>query len=444
MKLTRLTIREYAESLAIAFVLAMVIRHFVVEAFRIPTSSMEPTLIGNERSGDRILVSKFQYDLHPPQQWDIVVFKIDQLRIDYYRKLYHSKVLPDGVERRSNGTISHPGSANYVNYVKRLVGLPGQTIQVINGDLFIDGRISRKPPNAEESLLVPVVNNEIVNNYRRSETELRRRDWEDQFRPVTYREAFEHYWLLDGGRVTESGGSVVLALDGTRSQCSVRYVGPIGDYLRTSRGSGQHRSLNVVGDLKLAFRFTHTGGSGDLICRLNKDDTEYVFVLPLGKPGEAAQIRYAGEVAARADKPFAPTGDHLIEVSNIDARAILKVDGEVLVSFENNDPSQADAGAVSRSRTERSGAEFGVTGCTATVRDVSLWRDIYYTAGEGQMRPKYAVSEPLELAGDEYFMMGDNSPNSFDGRNWGVVKEDSLIGEAFFVFWPLPRWRLIN
>ena len=84
MKLTRLTIREYAESLAIAFVLAMVIRHFVVEAFRIPTSSMEPTLIGNERSGDRILVSKFQYDLHPPQQWDIVVFKIDEARIDYY------------------------------------------------------------------------------------------------------------------------------------------------------------------------------------------------------------------------------------------------------------------------------------------------------------------------------------------------------------------------
>jgi len=89
MKITRLTIREYAESLAIAFVLAMVIRHFVVEAFRIPTSSMEPTLIGNEVSGDRILVSKFQYDLHPPEQWDIVVFKIDEARIDYYKRSYH-------------------------------------------------------------------------------------------------------------------------------------------------------------------------------------------------------------------------------------------------------------------------------------------------------------------------------------------------------------------
>jgi len=40
--------------------------------------------------------------------------------------------------------------------------------------------------------------------------------------------------------------------------------------------------------------------------------------------------------------------------------------------------------------------------------------------------------------------MGDNSPNSFDSRNWGVVKRRNLIGEAFFVFWPIPRWRLIN
>ncbi len=48
-------IREYAESLLIAFVLAMIIRTFVVQAFKIPTGSMNPTLIEN----DRILVNKF-------------------------------------------------------------------------------------------------------------------------------------------------------------------------------------------------------------------------------------------------------------------------------------------------------------------------------------------------------------------------------------------------
>ena len=439
MKLTRLTIREYAESLAIAFILAMVIRHFVVEAFRIPTSSMEPTLIGNERSGDRILVSKFQYDLHPPQQWDIVVFKIDEARIDYYKRFYncqkpgqpdyyerHSNIewgrMPPGVEPDDNGTVSPPGSPEYVNYVKRLVGLPGQTIQVINGDVFIDRKISRKPPHAEKSLLVPVT---------------------DDARLSRGGETFFQRWSKRGAKVVPAGAGRI-TLDGSAAECSVRYLRQIEDYIRTSRGGSRLGPPNLVGDLKLAFRFTHTGGSGSLICRLNEDDTEYAFVLPLGKQGEAAQIRYGGEVAARADRPFALTGEHLIEVSNIDARAILKVDGEVLVSFENNDPDQADAGAVSRSRTKRSGAEFGVTGCTATVRGVRLLRDIYYTAGEGQVRPKYAVSESFKLGDGEYFMMGDNSPNSFDSRNWGVVKEDSLIGEAFFVFWPLPRWRLIN
>ena len=160
MKLTRLTIREYTESLVVAFILAMIIRHYVVEAFRIPTASMEPTLIGNETNGDRILVSKFEYDLHPPRQWDVIVFKIDQNRIDFHRS--NAKLQPPGITPNPNGTINNPASANYVNYVKRLVGLPGQTIQVRNGDLFVDGTIARKPPHAQDSLLVPVTNDDLL------------------------------------------------------------------------------------------------------------------------------------------------------------------------------------------------------------------------------------------------------------------------------------------
>ncbi len=406
MKITRLTVREWAESIAIAFVVAMVIRHFVVEAFRIPTASMAPTLVGRERNGDRILVSKFQYALHEPQRWDIVVFKVDERRINYYRA--------GGTNRKpgKNGMVELDGSPSYINYVKRLVGRPDEKIQVIDGDVFINGKIARKPPHAEQSLLVPVMND------RQMSTDKFFGIWEPTDRDVISRSP-------DG----------LITVAGSRVDCGLSYTGDIYD-----------RANNRVGDLKLAFRFHHTGGAGNLICKLSDEDArdseaEYEFVLPLGKPGAVPEIVVDGQVAARATAPFTPTGEHLLEVSNIDARAVLRVDGQVLVQFENDESAKRVAYALSA----KDGVGFDANGCDVTVRDVEIWRDVYYTtASRGGVSPRFAVRSALQLGDDEYFMMGDNSPNSFDGRNWGVVKRSSLVGEAFFVFWPPNRLRFVN
>jgi len=113
-------IREYAESLSIAFILAMIIRCFVLEAFKIPTGSMEPTLRGDPSDGDRILVSKVYYDLHEPSRWDIFVF-----------------YCPDRPEK---------------HYIKRLAGKPGEEVSIHNGNLFVNGEIARKPPEIQETM----------------------------------------------------------------------------------------------------------------------------------------------------------------------------------------------------------------------------------------------------------------------------------------------------
>jgi len=63
-------LREYAEALIIAVLLALVIRTFVVQAFKIPSGSMLPTL----QIGDHILVNKFVYQFRPIQRGDIIVF----------------------------------------------------------------------------------------------------------------------------------------------------------------------------------------------------------------------------------------------------------------------------------------------------------------------------------------------------------------------------------
>ena len=51
----------------------------------------------------------------------------------------------------------------------------------------------------------------------------------------------------------------------------------------------------------------------------------------------------------------------------------------------------------------------------------------------------------LILGDDEYFMMGDNTNNSEDGRTWGAVKRKNIVGRALFVYWPFgARWGLVN
>ena len=87
-------VREYAEALIIAVLLALVIRTFVVQAFKIPSGSMLPTL----QIGDHILVNKFLYYFRPIQRGDIIVFKFPQ---DETR-----------------------------DFIKRVIGLPGETVEI--------------------------------------------------------------------------------------------------------------------------------------------------------------------------------------------------------------------------------------------------------------------------------------------------------------------------
>src|SRR5512146_1347652 len=106
--------KEWIEPLLIALVVALVIRQFVVEAFKIPSGSMIPTLA----IGDHLLVNKFVYGPRipftdtrfftwkEPKRGDIIVFKY-----------------PENEDK---------------NFIKRVVGLPGDKIQIVSGKLMIN------------------------------------------------------------------------------------------------------------------------------------------------------------------------------------------------------------------------------------------------------------------------------------------------------------------
>jgi len=184
--------RETVESIAMAVVLALLFRGFVAEAFVIPTGSMAPTLDGRHKdlkcpqcgkwyqtsaseeqidekltgkhvasatcpicrytqtidpvgkpnqgsfSGDRIIVGKFAYDFAEPKRWDVIVFK-------------------------------YPGNA-VQNYIKRLIGLPGEKLWVVGGNIYSCGkdesddalRIARKPPAKLNTLLQIVDDTDFI------------------------------------------------------------------------------------------------------------------------------------------------------------------------------------------------------------------------------------------------------------------------------------------
>jgi len=114
-------IREYAESIVIAVILALIIRTFVVQAFKIPSGSMEDTLA----IGDHILVSKFIYGtkipftssrlvkIRDPRQGDVIVFEY-----------------PEDPSK---------------DFIKRVVGTPGDVVKVVDKKVYVNGKPYENP-----------------------------------------------------------------------------------------------------------------------------------------------------------------------------------------------------------------------------------------------------------------------------------------------------------
>ncbi len=110
------------------------LKTFVAQAFVIPSESMYPTL----KIGDRVVVSRVSYDLHEPNRGDVVVFPNPRLEATdhsaYPLRILHEILQGVGVRRPPEQEL-----------IKRIIGLPGETIEGRDGQVWIDGRPLSEP-----------------------------------------------------------------------------------------------------------------------------------------------------------------------------------------------------------------------------------------------------------------------------------------------------------
>ncbi len=122
---------EGLQTIGLSIALALGIRQFVAEARYIPSESMKPTLLVN----DRLVIEKMSYRFQAPQRGDIVVFWPP------------SEIVPAGQKRDA--------------FIKRIVGLPGDTVEVadgtvlVNGDALDESYIQSPPTYEQEPLIIP-------------------------------------------------------------------------------------------------------------------------------------------------------------------------------------------------------------------------------------------------------------------------------------------------
>ena len=456
---TAQNIKETLESIVVAFVLAFVFRAFIVEAFVIPTGSMAITLYGEQvtstcstcgyeyargitqgdavsvrsnpayaialrcpncdtlvdqvpppriarpDSGDRILVHKWPFDiggkLLGPKRWDVTVFK----------------------DPRDGDT----------NYIKRLVGLPGEILEIIDGDIYaapfdvlrkeapdlleefdqlrrevchlrqspeqwdwhywqsrydaLNERllpyleIQRKTPEAQKSLWFNVYNHDYLPNYQRFASQPTAWvSWE----PVGPAGSLAaEAWNTTQREITfESDSHEPLAIQFTGK--------PIDDYCAynyRAQMNQSHHTLNPVGDLRLRFSWFPEAGLGSISLEMSRDP--HRFVVEIAVDGTIRIDRHHPSLPGGRERfaemkrtPFASGKAVQIELINVDYRLSLLIDGEAVVAtdYPNDLPAILKRQKIGGPPPQPSLVRISAQQLRCRFRHLILERDEYYRA----------------------------------------------------------------
>lgn len=501
--------RELVESTVLLALAVLLFRSFVAEGYLISTGSMAPTLLGyhrrvecpachlaftrgaafdksegsvsiasadfeagldayastkcpncglehiNARSaprneGDQLLVQKLTYEFRDPRRWEVVVFQ----------------------------NQDDPAQA----YVKRVVGLPGESIRIQQGDVYANGHIERKPFAVQRALRV------LVSDYfhlpedqdpdwrQRWFTTSQSADWTLNRNTLSFRAAsagdaerrnwllYEH-WIRNGGdhetriplprwpvglkqpddpRFRYEAGELVCvgALSAFEKRSWLQksddpqfhqaieflyeqsHVAPVVDAY--GYNSWENRTLYEQHDLMLSVTLENLHGSGRVEAQLT--DGAEVFAVVIDPAAQTIELLREGDEVSVWTQELSvnPQAEPLeLDFSLFDQQVVVAVNGVPV-----HEPVPYDVPPARRAL--RRPVRIGASGVSFNVTSLKLFRDVYYTPREGHRQDGFVLDS------DEFFVLGDNSPVSVDSRVWEspAVPRQALIGKPFVVHLP--------
>lgn len=437
-------VRQTSDFLVMLAISILIFRTFAAEAYVVPTGSMAPTLLGLHKdivctncglrfalgmdeqgrsgrpvcpncgqddlrsatsvecNGDRLLVQKFLFDFRAPRRWEVAVFQ----------------------------SPNEPMQA----YVKRVVALPGESVQIVDGDIFINGKVAHKTLTEQRAMRIAVYDH---NHVPRDSDRYPR--W--MFRPSSakYAGTQKSGWMTRGARFFHETSPELAAdqldwLEYTHWEPDRSKYGPVLDF--ASYNGMDLRGENPVPDLFLEAKLAPGSDLNDVSLRLSRGADRFVVSLPVDGRGKL-EVRRNGRL-----EPLLKPGSGLIstgkpqhvEASLFDRRLTVVVDG--VVQFEPIDFLPNGLGP----RGFASPIGIGVKSGHLDVSDVKLFRDVYYTSSLANTpRRPFGVETPYVLGKDEFFVLGDNSAVSNDSRFWDespVVPRGMFLGKPFLVHLP--------
>ncbi len=514
-------LRSLCDSLIVLAVAIVLVRGFLVEGYLIATGSMAPHYYGEHQPivcpacrlefavgtefddghpahrnahavcpnclrddidaeagainrGDHLLVWKNAFVWRDPRRWEVVVFQ-------------------------------NPNRPRET-YLKRVAGLPGETVHIRDGNVFVDGRLVRKTLAEQRALAISVHDARFVPNDapaaiarfepRREDTRWRiapgswnyddphqtagQFDWIDyrhtlrhggthtttvaisepltpgqlaafaptegefpyspalRFPGVTY--AFAENALTCRGVLTAHTRHQLLAVDASPAWLEAvarldaeSHFAPVDDFVAYNSLSSRQGEY-AVDELLLLVDFEHTPARGELALAARVDGREYVCRVDFA--AGTLTLTEGADGPRLAEGTFSPSPADPCEVvlSTVDRQIGLALDGRWGFA-----PYPLDE-LRSASFVSRTPVSIGWRGGAAEIARVELSRDVFYTTGG---KPN-ASDLPLRLDADEFFVLGDNSPVSWDSRGWPhpAVPRRLLVGKPFLVHLPsrLAEW----
>lgn len=374
-------IRDHGEMFVVAFIMALVIRCFFVEVFKIPSGSMEPTLMGNapavERQGDRIMVNKFHYEMYPVNRFDVIVFRY-----------------PLNVMR---------------NFIKRAVGIGGESgeyLRMWKGNVYVSKReegsfrLARKPLETQKKMWIPFPPTREV----------------PRGRDIT------QYWQTGPDHTPKHAD--FLRLEANNQPAEIQFRKPIFDGpvtiedLQSLSREGDH----PVTDVNIRATIRRVSRGTEMKWLLYDRGRRFVLKMIAGKSATLTMFKNQEKhnvVQIPAMNTHWKSRSNKLSFFLTDGRVGGILNGERLF-LQSYKTEYRKVKRYERRKSRPQRPKIIVEEGAVDVATLQVFRDVYYHWG-GAHSNFTKIEEPVFVPPHRFLVIGDNVNNSRDSRKWKEV-----------------------